>query len=115
MDTPPDPAGVAGPFRRLAAFDRDAFDEIAARFRGRLLKVARHRLESEPELRGLYDEEDAFQSAMGLMWLCILEGDMAPPGGVDDFLRPARTIIRRGQKRGQGKKRGQAPLSEIGS
>ena len=70
MDTPPDPTSVAGLFRRLATLDHRAFGEIVTRFRDRLLPAARRRLEREPELRGLYDEEDAFQSA--------LERDLAP-------------------------------------
>src|SRR5262249_7315438 len=72
-----------------------AFDEIVHRLRDRLLRSARRRSERKPEVRAVYDEEDAFQSAMSIIWFRILAGDMDPPGGVDDFVRLARTIIRR--------------------
>jgi DNA-directed RNA polymerase specialized sigma24 family protein len=95
MDTGPDSAGWAVLFRRLAALDRDAFAEIATRLRATLLSHARRRLERQPELRGIYDEEDAYQSAISIIWLRFLTGAANPPGGLDDFLRLARTIIAR--------------------
>lgn len=96
MNSPPDSNGVDDEsFRRLAAFDPAAFGEIASRLWARLRPGTRRRLRRTPELAGHYDAEDAFQNAMSLMWLRILDGSMAPPGGVDDFLRLARTIIGR--------------------
>jgi RNA polymerase sigma factor (sigma-70 family) len=95
MSTLSDPKDFLELFRRLAALDGSAFDEIVGSLRDRLLRPARRRLERKPDVRAVYDEEDAFQSAMSIIWFRILAGDMNPPGGVDEFVRLARTIIRR--------------------
>ncbi len=90
-----DPRDMSELFRRLLAHEAAAFGQIVTRLRDRLLPAARRRLERKPDLRAVYDEEDAFQSAMSLIWFRILSGDMDPPGGLNDFLRLARTIIGR--------------------
>jgi RNA polymerase sigma factor (sigma-70 family) len=95
MDTPLDMTGGTGLFGRLAAREAAAFGEIVTRLRAKLLPTARQRLEREPELHAIYDADDALQSALSIMWFGILSGEIDPPGGADDFLRLARTIIRR--------------------
>lgn len=95
MSAAPDPRDMTELFRRLADREAGAFGEIAARLWRQLCGSARRRLRQGPELDGIYDEEDAVQSGMSYMWRGILEGRMAPPDGVDSFLRLARTIVLR--------------------
>ena len=89
----PDPKDMADLFQRLAAREAAAFGEIATRLRDRLRWTARRRLKREPELSAIYEESDAIQSGLGHMWKGILAGTMAPPDGVDSFLRGACMII----------------------
>ncbi len=95
MSTPPDPKDMPGLFKRLAARDRDAFGEIARHVWGQLRAIARYRLKNKPQLRPIYDEDDAVGSGLGLMWSGIMEGTMSPPDGIDRFIGLARTIIAR--------------------
>ncbi len=82
-------------FRRLAARDHRAFNEIVTHLWGRLRAIAKVRLKHQPRLAAAYDEEDAVQSGVTRMWEAILAGQQSPPDGVDEFLRLARTIIAR--------------------
>jgi hypothetical protein len=82
-------------FRRLASRDGEAFGEICRRFWGKLLAFARSRVRRKPELRRIYDEEDAVGSGLNLMWLRLMKGLVVPPDGVADFMRLARTMITR--------------------
>ena len=91
----PDPRDIAELFRRLAAREKEAFGEIAMRLRDQLRQFARKRLERNPELSAIYDEDDAWQSGVSAMWNGILAGNLAPPDGIGSFLRIARTIIGR--------------------
>ena len=91
----PDPKDVAELFRWLAAREKEAFGEIAMRLRDELRQFARRRLERNPELSAIYDEDDAWQSGLSAMWNGILAGNLAPPDGIGRFLRIARTIIGR--------------------
>ena len=95
MNHSSEPGGMTELFRRLAALEPAAFNEIVVRVAEPLRAFARRRLRRVPELSATYDEDDAFQSALSVFWLQILGGGMEPPGGMDDFLRLARTIIDR--------------------
>jgi DNA-directed RNA polymerase specialized sigma24 family protein len=91
----PDPRDIAELFQRLAAREKAAFGEIAMRLRDQLRRFARLRLKRNPELSAIYDEDDAMQSGLGVMWNGILTGTLAPPDGIGSFLRVARTIVGR--------------------
>ncbi len=91
----PDPASEDIPtlFQRLTCRDAEAFGEICRRLWGRLIAVARSRVRREPDLCPVYDEEDALNSGLNLMWQSFLTDNLVPPDGLDDFLRLARTFI----------------------
>jgi hypothetical protein len=57
--------------------------------------MPRFRVRCQPELGGVYDDEDAVGSGLELMWIQFMEGRVIPPNGIDGFLRLARTIIGR--------------------
>src|SRR5579883_3389962 len=95
MSRLPDRNEMAELFRRLAARDHRAFNEIVTHLWGRLRAIAKVRLKHQPRLAAAYDEEDAVQSGVTRMWEAILAGQQSPPDGVDEFLRLARTIIAR--------------------
>jgi DNA-directed RNA polymerase specialized sigma24 family protein len=95
MSLSPDPKDMPGLFKRLAVGDREAFGAIAIHLWGQLRAIARYRLKNKPQLRPIYDEDDAVGSGLGLMWSGIMEGTMRPPDGIDRFLGLARTIIAR--------------------
>jgi hypothetical protein len=116
MGTPGDSNSMAELFRRLAMLNQSAFGEIATRAWDMLRSIARRRLAREPELTGIYDEEDAIQSSLTIYWLGLLSGKLPPPDGMDGFLRMARTIIARrirATARAQGaQKRNPTPNAE---
>ncbi len=93
MHSEPSSENLLTLFQRLATRDRGAFGELCRRFRGKLLAFARCRVRREPELRPIYDEDDAFSSGTRLMWQKLMAGELVPPDGLDAFLRLARTII----------------------
>jgi DNA-directed RNA polymerase specialized sigma24 family protein len=82
-------------FRRLASLDPAAFGELATRLRRPLLEAARRRLRKQPELRPVYDPEDALDSGLAELWKGLLHGKIAAPRDRDKFLRVARTIVAR--------------------
>ena len=92
---PSDPSSEELPtlFQRLALRDREAFGELWRRIRGKLRAFARFRVRREPDLRPIYDEEDAIDSGARIIWLKLIAGDLVPLDGLDDFLRLARTIV----------------------
>jgi DNA-directed RNA polymerase specialized sigma24 family protein len=81
--------------RRLRKCDSQAFGELYVRLMPKLIAFASFRARRQPELTPIYDGRDAFQSGMNAMWMSIMAGKMPAPDSVDDFLRIARTFIKR--------------------
>jgi DNA-directed RNA polymerase specialized sigma24 family protein len=88
-------AKISGAFWRALKGDRQAFGDLYNDLKPKLLPFIRSRLRSKPVLHPYYNEDDAFDSGMSLMWARIIADQTAPLASVDDFLRLARTIIAR--------------------
>jgi len=93
MQSDPSSEDIPKLFQRLTVRDGEAFGEICRRYWGKLLAFAEYRVRRAPELCPTYDGEDGVGSGLNLMWMRLMQGVVAPPDGVDDFLRVARTMI----------------------